>query len=134
MCESGIHGRIAAKKPLLKDTNKKKRLAWAKNYEQWTLDGWKSVLWSDESNFEILCSNFRVFVRHRVGEQMIPACLVPSVKHGGAGLMVWGYFAGDTISDLFRIQGPPSWLPQHSAMKHQPIWFTLSGTIICFST
>ena len=35
--ESGLHGRIAAKKPLLKDTNKK-RLAWAKNHEQWTLD------------------------------------------------------------------------------------------------
>jgi hypothetical protein len=28
--ESGLHGRVAAKKPLLKDTNKKKRLAWAK--------------------------------------------------------------------------------------------------------
>ena len=27
LCESGLHGRIAAKKPLLKDTNKKKRLA-----------------------------------------------------------------------------------------------------------
>jgi hypothetical protein len=30
-CETGLHGRIAAKKPLLKDTNNKKRLAWAKN-------------------------------------------------------------------------------------------------------
>ena len=29
--ESGLHGRIAAKKPLLKDANKKKRLAWTKN-------------------------------------------------------------------------------------------------------
>ena len=28
--ESGLHGRIAAKKPLLKATNKNKRLAWAK--------------------------------------------------------------------------------------------------------
>jgi transposase len=35
--ESGLHGRIAAKNPLLKDTNKKKRLAWAKKHEQWTL-------------------------------------------------------------------------------------------------
>ena len=41
--ESGLHGRIAAKKPLLKDTNKKKRLAWAKKHEQWTLDWWKSM-------------------------------------------------------------------------------------------
>uniref|UniRef100_A0A674DN79 Cyclin-dependent kinase 8 n=1 Tax=Salmo trutta TaxID=8032 RepID=A0A674DN79_SALTR len=49
--ESGLHGRVAAKKPLLKDTNKKKRLAWSKKYEQWTLDRWKSVLWSNESKF-----------------------------------------------------------------------------------
>ena len=50
LCESGLHGQIAAKKPLIKDTNKK-RLAWAKKHEQWTLDRWKSILWSDESKF-----------------------------------------------------------------------------------
>ena len=53
--ESGLHGQIAAKKPLLKDTNK--RLAWAKKHEQWTLGQWKSVLWSEESKFEIFGSN-----------------------------------------------------------------------------
>ena len=51
--ELGLHGRIAAKKPRVKETNKKKRLAWAKKHEQWTLDRWKSVLWSDETKFEI---------------------------------------------------------------------------------
>ena len=35
--ESGLQGQNAAKKPLLKDTNKKKRLAWAKKHKQWTL-------------------------------------------------------------------------------------------------
>jgi hypothetical protein len=35
---STVHGRIGGKKPLLKDTNKKKRLAWIKNHERWTLD------------------------------------------------------------------------------------------------
>ena len=39
LCESGLHARIAAKKPLLKDTNKN-QLAWAKKHEQWTLDKW----------------------------------------------------------------------------------------------
>ena len=34
---------------------------------------------------------------------MISACVVPTVKHGG--LIVLGCFAGDTVSDLFRIQG-----------------------------
>ena len=92
---------IAAKKPLLKDTNNKKRLAWAKKHEQWTLDQWKSVLWSDESKYEIFGYNRRVFVRCREGERMISACVVPTVTHGGGGVMVWGCFAGDTVCDLF---------------------------------
>ena len=33
LCESGLHGQISAKKPLLKDTNNKKRLVWAKKHE-----------------------------------------------------------------------------------------------------
>jgi hypothetical protein len=61
LSESSLQGRIAAKKPLLKDTNKK--LALAKKHEQWTLDQWKYVLWSDESTFEIFGSNCCVFVR-----------------------------------------------------------------------
>ena len=44
--ESGLHCRFTAKKPILTDTNNKKRLAWAKKHEQWTLDWGKSVLWS----------------------------------------------------------------------------------------
>jgi hypothetical protein len=58
------------------------RLSWAKKLKQWTLDWWKSVLWSDESKFEIFGSNRRVFVRRRVGEQMISPCVVPTMKHG----------------------------------------------------
>ncbi|CDQ75790.1 unnamed protein product [Oncorhynchus mykiss] len=68
--ESGLHGRI--------DTNNKKRFAWSKKHEQWILDWWKSVLWSDESKFEIFGSNRCVFVRHRVAEWMISACVVPT--------------------------------------------------------
>ena len=67
---------IAAKKRLLKDINKKKRLAWAKKHKQWTLDRWKSVLWSDESKFEIFGSNRCAFVRCRVGERCDGAWLV----------------------------------------------------------
>ena len=74
----------------LKDTNEKKRPAWAKKHEQWTLDWWKSVFfWMS------------VFVRHRVGERMIPACVGPTMKHGGGGAMVCGCFAGETVSELF---------------------------------
>ena len=121
LCESGLHGQIAAKKPLLKDTNKKKRLAWAKKHEQWTLDWWKSVFWSDESKFEIFSSNRCVFVRRRVSERMISPCVVLTVMHGGGGVMVWQCFAGDSESDLFRIQGTLNQHGYHSILQ----WYAI---------
>ena len=41
-----------------------------------------------ESKFEIY--RYNVFVRHGVVERMISACVVPIMKHGGGGVMVWG--------------------------------------------
>ena len=41
-------------------------------------------------------------MRRREGERMISTCVVPTVKHGEGGVMVWGCFAGDTVT-LFGI-------------------------------
>ena len=90
-------------------------------HEQWTVDWWKSVLWSDESKFEIFGSNRCVFVRRRVGEWMISAWVVPTVKHGGRGVMVWGCFSGDTVCDLLRIQGTLNQHGHHNIMQHYAI-------------
>jgi hypothetical protein len=43
-------------------------------------------------------------VRRGVGERKISTCVVPTVKHEEGGVMVWGCFTGDTVSDLFRSQ------------------------------
>ena len=78
--------------------------------------------WSDESKFEIIVSNHCVIVRRRVGEQMISACVVPTVKHGGGdGVMVWVCFAGDTVSDLFRIQGTVNQHGYHRILQQYAI-------------
>jgi hypothetical protein len=53
----------------------------------------ESVLWSDESKFVIFGSNRHVFVRRRVGERMISACVVITVKYEGGvvmgGVLCW---------------------------------------------
>jgi hypothetical protein len=119
--ESGLHGWIAAKKPLLKDTNNKKRLAWAKKHKQWTLDRWQSVLWCDESKCNIFGSNRCAFVRRLAGKRMISACVVPTVNHEGGGVMVSGCFAGGQIcSNLFRIQGTLNEHGYHSILQWMP--------------
>jgi hypothetical protein len=120
------HSWIAAKKALLKDTNKKKRLAWAKKHKQWTLDQWISVLLSRVQILDF-CSNHHVFVRRRVCEQMISACVVPTVKRGGGGVMMWGCFAGDCVCDLFRIQGTLNQHGYHSILHRYAIPSGLSS-------
>ena len=48
---------------------------------------------------------------------MISACVVPTVKRGVGGVMVWGCFAGDTVCDLFRIQGTLTQHGYHSILQ-----------------
>jgi hypothetical protein len=55
---------------------------------------------------------------------MISACVVSTAKHGEEGVMVWGFFAGDTVCDLFRIQGTLNLHGYHSILQRYTI---LSG-------
>ena len=91
--EKGMIGRIAVRKPLLRPVNKQKRPKFAQEHVDWTIDQWKSVLWTDESKFEIFGSHRRQYVRRKVNERFKPDCIVPTVKHGGDSVMVWGYFS-----------------------------------------
>ena len=49
------------------------------------------------------------------------ACVVPTVKHGEGGLMMWRCFAGDTVCDLFRIQGTLNQHGFHSILQQYTI-------------
>lgn len=103
--EKGIYGRVAVKKPLLRPANVKKRFQWAKEHKKWTIDQWRKVLWSDESKFEIFGSKRKIYVRRRKNEKYARDCIVPSVKHGGGSVMVWGCFAGSQVGDLMKVDG-----------------------------
>ena len=75
-----------------------------------------TLVWSVQMRF--FWSNRCVFVRCRVGERMISACVVPTVKHGGGG---WWCFTGDTVCDLFRRQGTLHQHTYHSILQRHSI-------------
>ncbi len=68
---------------------KRRRVLWAKAHLKWTVSKWKSVLWSDESKFDILVGNHGRCVLRAKEEGDLPACYQRSVQMP-ASLMVWG--------------------------------------------
>lgn len=121
LSSAGLRGCVAVKKPLLRKVNKQKRLAWAKRYKNWTVEDWKKVLWTDESKFELFGNKRRVFVRRKPEEKMIPDCVVPTVKHGGGSVMVWGCFGGERTGDLIEVKGIMKKEQYHSILERHAI-------------
>lgn len=62
-----------------------------------------------------------IFVQRRKGERMVSICMVPTVKHGWGGLMVWGCLAGDTIGDLFITESILNQHDYHSILQRHAI-------------
>ncbi|KAF2884085.1 hypothetical protein ILUMI_22087 [Ignelater luminosus] len=96
---------VAVKKSKLTARHKQNRLKWAKHYINWSIKKWNKVLWTDESKFEIYGSNWRVFVCRQMHEKTIEASMVPTIKHGGRSVMVWGCLGNKRSGNLFRING-----------------------------
>ncbi|KAG1486748.1 hypothetical protein G6F54_013118 [Rhizopus delemar] len=46
---SGLTSFVKPQKPLLSEVNRRKRLGWALNHVDWTMEDWKRVIWSDET-------------------------------------------------------------------------------------
>ncbi len=90
--------------PLLSTKNRKQRLKCAQIHQNWTIEDWKNIAWSDESRFLLQHSDGRVRICCKEHESMDPSCLVTMVQAGGGSLMVWGIFSWHTLGPLVPIK------------------------------
>lgn len=87
-----LPARAISKKPLMPKAAVQRRLAFCRKYRDYTVDQWKSVLFSDESTFRQF-SNVRGFVRRPPSSNPNnPRFVSATVKHSPQ-VMVWGCFA-----------------------------------------
>ncbi len=89
---------------VLSTKNRKRRLQFAQAHQNWTIEDWKNVAWSDESRFLLPHSDVRVRILRKEHESMVPSCLVSTVQAGGGGVMVWGIFYWHTLGPLVPIE------------------------------
>ena len=91
--KNGVHGRIARRKPLLSKKNIAAHLKFAKEHIDDPQDFWNNVLWTDESKVELFGLNEKCYVWRKPNTAFEQKNLIPTVKHGGGSVMVWGCFA-----------------------------------------
>lgn len=101
----GFHGRVARKKYFVSETNRKKRLQFAKDNINASPDFWNRVIFTDESKFNIFGSDGHCTVWRKKNEALKPKNLRPTVKHGGGSVLVWGCMSASGVGILHFIDG-----------------------------
>ena len=69
------------------------------------MDYWNHVLWSDEMKINLFGSDGFKHVWQRPGEEYKDKCVMPTVKHGGGNVIVWGCMSAAGVGELYFIEG-----------------------------
>jgi len=103
--KAGLPARVARRKPLLSEKNRRARYEWAKEHRYLTEYDWRNVIFSDESPFTLFQDGGKQYVRRRANEAYLDKCLFPTVKHGGGKIQVWGCFSWNGGGPMYRVKG-----------------------------
>lgn len=102
--KQGYNGRVARKKPFINDRNRKRRLKFALEYRLKDESWWNDVIFCDESKFNIFGSDGRQMIWRKKNEELKSYNLLPTVKHGGGSVMVWGCISTAGVGELVFIE------------------------------
>ncbi len=96
--QSGLYGRVARRKPLLSARHMKAHMEDSKMVTN-------KILWSDETKIELFGLNSKRYVWRKPGTAHHLSNTVPTVKHGGGSIMLWGCFSAAGTGWLVAIEG-----------------------------
>uniref|UniRef100_A0A8C5WII5 Transposase n=1 Tax=Leptobrachium leishanense TaxID=445787 RepID=A0A8C5WII5_9ANUR len=114
----GLHARTPRRTPLLSPKNKKSRLQYAKSHVDKPQKFWDSVLWTDETKLELFGPMDQRYVWRRKNKVYEEKNTLPTVKHGGGSIMLWGCFASAGTWKLQRVQGTMNSLQYQEILDH----------------
>uniref|UniRef100_A0A8B9R9L4 Transposase Tc1-like domain-containing protein n=1 Tax=Astyanax mexicanus TaxID=7994 RepID=A0A8B9R9L4_ASTMX len=76
-----------------------RRLLWAREHQNWTVDQWKKVAWSGESRFTLLQEDGQVRVRRLPLELKPPG----GAAGGESSVTLWAAFCWDTLGPVIAV-------------------------------
>lgn len=103
--QSKLYGRVAKRKPLLKKAHIKSPLEFTQRHVGDSKVNWKKVLWSDETKMELFDHQTRRYVWRTPNTAHHHKHTIPTVKHGGGSIMLWGCFSAAGPGRLVKVEG-----------------------------
>ncbi|KAK6308332.1 hypothetical protein J4Q44_G00216030 [Coregonus suidteri] len=101
----GLKSCSAHKVPLLKPAHVQARLKFANDHLDDPEEEWEKVMWSDETKIELFGLNSTRRVWRKKKDEYNPKNTIPTVKHGGGNIILWGCFSAKGTGRLHRIEG-----------------------------
>ncbi|GFT79171.1 transposable element Tc1 transposase [Trichonephila clavipes] len=99
--KAGYRSRVIPGKPYISMTNQLKRIAFAKDHIHEPLEFLRTVIFSDKGNFCIFGIKGRKLVWRKPCTSLQKEHLVPTLKHGGSGVIEWGCMASNGVGKLY---------------------------------
>lgn len=104
LLKHGLRKRRAARKPLLTQVQRQRRLDFARRHAHWTAIQWQSVVFSDEKIFRAANNRTSSLVTRTPAQRFLPACIQNAPKHS-VQVHAWGAIGWAGVGPLKRVEG-----------------------------
>ena len=96
---------VKQKHPILPKHHRRERLDFALSHQDWTVDDWKHVIWSDETKINHIGSDGRKWAWKKAGEGLSDRLVEDIVKFGEGSVIMWGCMTWDGVGMACKMDG-----------------------------